>query len=148
MSLLFYRHRLLSTGHHGNFPGNGPGPKPGKFGKMAKGPHGPPGGPEGVRMGPYRTVASPPGTVSFSPQTSTPIRTRELFLKTQTPLPTTSVDFRRKFDISQTLPRVVDLSVGCPQGHTDRSGWVRTHTGTRNCLPGQFQVFPFPFFCV
>ena len=138
--------RAAHTGHHGTFQGTGPGPKPGKLGKMGKGPHGPPGGPRGAHRGQYGSVLKirvlPQSSIQ-SPQNSTPIRTRELFRKTQNRFPTESVNFHRKVDISETLPRVVDLSGGCPQVHTDRSGWVRTHTGTRNCLSGQYYFFRF-----
>ena len=113
------------------------------------GPQGGPGGPEGVRMGPYRTIASPPTTVSSSPQTSTPIRTRQLFPKTQTPLSTTSVNFRRKFDISETLLGTHAQSVGCPQVHTDPIWMVMDNRGYQKRPPRPISIFPvFLFFRV
>ena len=55
MSLLLDRHGLLSTGHHGNFPGNGARAKTRKLGKMGLAPMGPRGlqGSRGACRYPY-----------------------------------------------------------------------------------------------
>ena len=154
MSLLFYRQGLLSTRHHGNFPGNGPRAETQKTGKSGKGspwaprdPQRAPEGPVGNHTGPYRTIASSP-EVRLNPRTPRPRSDPSIFSENPTSISDGIRRFLAKIRHFRNFPRIHASSAGCPQVHTDRSGLLWTHTGTRNCLPGQFIFFPLSGFPV
>ena len=150
MSLLFHRQRLLSTGHHGNFPGNGARAKTRKLGKMGKGPHGPPEGLRGARRYPYGSVPNRcffPRTVASSPQTSTPNRTCQLFSEN----PNSTFDDFRQFPSEirhfRNSPRNSRLIRGVSPGPYGPI-WVGSdNRGYQKRPPRPISIFPvFPFF--
>ena len=120
--------------HHGNFPGNGPGPKPGNWGKLGNGPGGPngaPRGPGGTRMGPhprfapFQTGSTPP------PPLTTPIRPNPIFRKTEKVPPPDSVEkptFQKLSVRGSTHPWGVPRSI-----RTDTESSIAY--GCQKCLP-------------
>ena len=127
--------------HHGNFPRNGPGPKPENlenWGKWARGPIQSPGRPQ---RHPYGSVLKIRHITEGSDQITGHDKAHQGPCKIVENEKLESDNFRRKFDISETF-RMGPRGVPRPRRKcTDLYGTVRKGTDAKKGFPSPFQFF-------